>query len=639
MNRKLTVLILVMLLLFPDVITAAETLRKSDEERNAEFNTALSGISADVTEFDKLAFQDGLKRSKNNFTRLYHSQWKALGMNEKLEKAINASFEENTKDLAWGTAGIQMVLFDDIVNKIQDGVAFKFSDAFDDFLRDLEVKWGETLQKDVADFYRRTSVSILASDRNPMIQAYIRNSSAAQDKNIDVMERIKLSLQKQYPELSVSGTKIAGGVLAVLLRRQIQKIIAQQLGRTALRKVATAGVSKVAGMAIPVAGWVMAAWGFADVAVTVWNVPDDVKKMLQDSNQALYYEEIPEVYWDAMSPYVMDTFVEEFGKLQKIKSEVSFLASNPKVLELSKNLSDEEAAQFYERILALYHILGRTDYEDLLKDFGELIRDSSRRDFETLASMLQQGNKIQVKEWLNIAGSKYFELYGSFPPDIWTEFPPNKESLEILSWCMKLPPKSRNIAVKLDILDIKWIMEELPERYLSNLFTAPKSIGNEPDEIHNEIIRLSKISDKESRRPYLSAISYWWILYGIYVKAVILLLFALFIARLVYVIKRRKKAEKNSQLQNERPVIINIPGQKESKKYKVKAKISAGLVEELRTITWDISQQILPVGDGSKDRILSVELESLDDIARWFIENKNCVEVLQPEELKFMLGM
>ena len=121
-----------------------------------------------------------------------------------------------------------------------------------------------------------------------MIQAYIRNSSAAQDKGSDVMERIKASMQKQYPELSVSGTKIAGGVLAVILRRQIQKIIAQQLGKTALRKVASAGVSKVAGMAIPVAGWVMAAWGVADVAATVWKVPDDVKNMLRESNQSLY---------------------------------------------------------------------------------------------------------------------------------------------------------------------------------------------------------------------------------------------------------------------------------------------------------------------------------------------------------------
>ena len=650
MKRNLIALILIILLSFPNVMTAAETeqinLQKTEEERNAEFNQALSKISSDLglTDFDKLAFQDGLKRSKNNFIRLYHSQWKALGMGEKLETAINTAFDENTKDLAWGTTGLQMVLFDDIINKIQDSVAFKFADSFDDFLRDLEIKWGETLQRDVADFYRRTSVSVLASDRNPMIQAYIRNSSAAQDKGSDVMERVKASMQKQYPELSVSGTKIAGGVLAVILRRQIQKIIAQQLGKTALRKVASAGVSKVAGMAIPVAGWVMAAWGVADVAATVWKVPDDVKNMLRESNQSLYYDAVPEIYWDAMSPYVMDTFVDEFGKLQRIKNETAFIANNPRVNELSNSLNNEEATQFYERILALSHTLGRKDYEDLLLDFGELIRDCSRSDFETLASMLQHGRKIQVKEWLNLAGDKYFELYSSFSPETWTNFPPNEESLEILSWCMKLPPRSRNIAVKLDISDIKWIKDELPERFLSNLFLfkISNSIDTEPDEIHAEIKRLSKISDKESRRPWLSKFSYFWILYGFYVKSIILLIILLVVIRLVFIIKDRSKKEKKQPTQNQTPVVnINIPSYPEQinrKKYKVKAKISASLVNELKTITWDISQQILPAGDGSKDRILSVELESLDDITRWFVENKNCVEVLQPEELKIMLG-
>jgi len=630
MKRKLTAILifLCVLLTFPGLIEAAETEKI---------------ISSDVTEFEKLAFQDGLKRSKNNFTRLYHSQWKALSMSEKLSKAIDSAFEENTKDLAWGTTGIQMVLFEEIIDKIQESVAFKFSDPFDDFLGGLEIKWGETLQQDLSDFYHRASISILAVEKNPMLQAYIRKNSDAQDKGVNVMERVKNSMEKQYPELSVSGTKIAGGILTVVLRRQIQKIIAQQLGKTALRKVAGTGLSKLAGMAVPVAGWIMAAWGVTDVAVTVWKVPSDVKNMLQEFNQDLYYNEIPEIYWDAMSPYVMDTFIDEFGKLQKIKEEAAVLASNPRVVELSQGLSSEEASQFSEKILALSHILGRKDYEDLLQDFGELIRDSSRREFEILSSMLQQSNKIQIKEWLNIAGNKYFELYNSFPPETWEYFPPNEESFKILMWCMKLPPNARNIAVKLSVKDIKWIMNELPERYLSDLFSNSKLNGNAPEEIHSEIKRLAEISDKESRKPYLSEISYFWILYGVYVKVIILFVIMLFVFRVAYFIKKYKNKEKDNPVSNANPVVnITVPPtiypQMQGKKYKVKAKISPELIEELRTITWDISQQILPPGDGSKARILSVELESLDDIARWFVENRNCVEVLEPEELKIMLG-
>ena len=85
-------------------------LRKTDEERQADFDKALSELSYDVTELDKVTFEDGLKRSKNNFTRLYRSQWKNLGMTEKLERAVNTAFDENTKDLLWGTTGVQLAI-------------------------------------------------------------------------------------------------------------------------------------------------------------------------------------------------------------------------------------------------------------------------------------------------------------------------------------------------------------------------------------------------------------------------------------------------------------------------------------------------------------------------------------------------
>ena len=136
-----------------EIPTESISMRKSEEERKAEFDKALSDIHYDVSDLDKLAFKDGLKRSKGNFVRLYRSLWKSLGMADKLERAVNAAFDENTKDMMWGTAGVQILWEkDSIVAKIQDSVAFKFSEAFDEFLRDIEDKWGATLQKDVADF-------------------------------------------------------------------------------------------------------------------------------------------------------------------------------------------------------------------------------------------------------------------------------------------------------------------------------------------------------------------------------------------------------------------------------------------------------------------------------------------------------
>ena len=618
-------------------------LRKTEEERKAEFDKALTEIPYTVPELDKLAFQDGLKRSKNNFLRLYRSQWKSLGMAGKLEKAINTAFDEDTKDLTLGTAGVQIAINRrNIVDKIQEAVAFKFAGDFDDFLRELEEKWAETLQKDVADFYRRTSVLLLASDNNPMSQAYIRQSSAAQDKGQDVMEQIKTSMQEKYPDLGVSGTKLAGGVfVAWLLRKQIEKILARQLKKTALRKLARTGLGKAAGMAVPAIGWALAAWGAWDVVSMAWDAPDDVRKMLQERNQALYSTEIPEIYWDAMEPYVMDTFVVSYGKLQKTREEANALTKDPHVAGLARKLGGDEAMEFAQRISALSGVLGKAGNEDLLQDFGEFIRDSSRKDFNKLASMLQQGNRLQVKEWFKVGGTRFFDIYDSFSSNVWENFPPNKESFDALVWMTKLPPKARRVAAQLSIDDIKWIMEELPERFVSQLFGGDEK---EPEVIHAEIGRLAAIPDGDSRVPWQSPFAYWWTLYGFYVKAVITLLILLPVLRLLLSLRNRTKKE--PAIPGASSVVnINIPsypsaplppamsGNGAGKKHKVKLLVSSGLAPQLNTITWDISQKILPVGD-SDSRILSVELDDLSDITRWIAGNSANIEVLQPDELK-----
>ena len=649
---KFLIFAVIISLFFVNFGFAAETdsdekinLRKTEEERKTEFDNALSEISHEVTKLEQEAFKDGLGKSKNNFLRLYRSQWKTLNMAEKLEKAVEIAFDESTKDLMWGTTGIQIAANrDNIITKIQEAVAFKFQEDFDNFLSNLELDWGETLQKDVADFYHRTRTFILASDENPMLQAYIRGSTYAQDKGLNVMERVKTSIQEQYPELSASGTKIAGGLLAVVLRRQIQKVIVNQLRKTALRKVLGSSLSKVAGFAVPALGWAMAAWGAADIAITAWSVPGDVKNMLQERNKALYYNEIPEIYWDAMEPYVMDTFVFSYEKLQRSKDEADILAKNPTINELAKDLNEDEKTHFIERISALSRILGRTGYDDLLADFGELIRDSSQRDFETLASMLQQGSKLQIKEWLNVAGSKYFDLYRAFNfnKETWEIFPPNKESFEALTWMVKLPPKARNVAVQLSINDIKWIMNEMPERYISQLFSSSTAGGDDPDKIHLEIRRLSSLPDIETRKPWQSFFNYYWNLYGFYFEIFIVFLFAVLILRIILSLRNSAKKSKDSSAPQGTVINLNISPNNmpqiqnatPTKKYKVKAKISPKIANELKTTTWDISQQILPSDDDSENRIFSVELENLDKIAAWISKNKNDIEVLEPEELK-----
>ncbi len=62
-------------------------------------------------------------------------------------------------------------------------------------------------------------------------------------------------------------------------------------------------------------------------------------------------------------------------------------------------------------------------------------------------------------------------------------------------------------------------------------------------------------------------------------------------------------------------------------------RVSHALAQQLRTIMWDSSQRVLP-SDDDQSWILSVYLETLDDIARWIARNASYIEILRPEELK-----
>ena len=162
---------------------ADDKIMRTETERNADIDRAINEIG-NVPEADRVNFRDGLKKSRANFLRLYRARWQALGMNDKLEKAIDRAFQDKTGGMLWGTKGLRLgANIGNIVNDIQEATAFNFAETYDDFLRDVEDKWGESLQGDLSDFYKRASIMLIAADRNPMMRAYIRQSTAAQGKN------------------------------------------------------------------------------------------------------------------------------------------------------------------------------------------------------------------------------------------------------------------------------------------------------------------------------------------------------------------------------------------------------------------------------------------------------------------------
>ncbi|MBR0248534.1 MAG: hypothetical protein IJQ70_06135, partial [Synergistaceae bacterium] len=192
MRKILSLIIVAILCSCSWASDASESIMRTEAQREADIEQAIREIGVNVSEIDRVNFRDGLKKSRNNFLRLYNARWKALGMTEKLGKSINDAFEEKTGGMLWGTKGLQLgANIGNIVNDIQEAIAFKFAEQYDDFLRDVEEKWGESLQNDLSDFYRRASIMLLAADKNPMVRAYIRQSTAAQDSGAKILEDVR----------------------------------------------------------------------------------------------------------------------------------------------------------------------------------------------------------------------------------------------------------------------------------------------------------------------------------------------------------------------------------------------------------------------------------------------------------------
>ena len=629
--RKITALFIVMALCA--VSWADDNIMRTETERNADIDRAINEIG-NVPEADRVNFRDGLKKSRANFLRLYRARWQALGMNDKLEKAIDRAFQDKTGGMLWGTKGLRLgANIGNIVNDIQEATAFNFAETYDDFLRDVEDKWGESLQGDLSDFYKRASIMLIAADRNPMMRAYIRQSTAAQDSGERILDEISDTLTAKYPDLKITGATAAAGI-SLLFRKQLVKYLAKYAGKaTVFKKVAASAAGKLIGKTLPLVGPVMLAWSLYDVASIAWNAEEDVRRMLTERNMNMYSREMPAVYWDVMEPYVMDVFVSSYGMLQATRKNAEVFANDSRVQALSAGLSDTEAMQFAERISAAVEILGHDKYDYVIGNFGERIRESSPQNFRRLMQVLQQENTEQAVEWLKLAGTQYYDFYALFPRDIWEKFQPDSQSLEILSWMSKrLTPSARNTASKLSVNDILFVMNDLPERYLSQLFGDR---SKDPEAVHYEIERLRDLPE-DSRVPWMSEWQYMFAKYKIYIIMAGALVFIALLARILIPLFRGRT---QALPQASQPVIISMPPQPAQpvviKKYEVKLIISPEFVAEARKSQWDISQTLIPADDGSGNYVFSAELESLDTISRWVSRHRESITVIQPEELKY----
>ncbi|MBQ6773122.1 MAG: hypothetical protein IJP48_03575 [Synergistaceae bacterium] len=443
-----------------------------------------------------------LENVKTNFMKLYKTRWEIFGADGKLRQAIDKAFNENTKNLMRGTKGLQLGLnFNSIITKIQRSIEFNFSSQYEQFLQELELVWSEQLRNEILIFYQRNNYELsFELENNPMTQAYLRRDydSVTEDKGSDIMKSISGELAAKYPDIRFTGAKFIGGGMILLARKYLESYVTKLL----MRKFTGSAAGKLASSIVPITGLAMILWSAWDIYSMANEAEGVLREKFYDLNHSMYYQEVPLIYWEGIEAYVRDAFIFAYDKLILNVNKGIELENTPAIRDFKYGLSPLEQ-RFYSDRVALIQLMTEEDnyaLSEIIINLGKYIKSADIQEFDKLVIMLRELGLNTLLGWLKLAGDKEcYRLYDSLPLSAWTKFNQDEDSLRIfLSLAKNLTPQQCKKACELRKEKLLWVIDELPEKFMYDLFTD----NYDKFYIEQEISRLSGIQDKESRKPW-----------------------------------------------------------------------------------------------------------------------------------------
>ena len=382
--------------------------------------------AAYATELDNIS----VARIKMEFLKLYTEQWKLFGTEALLDKIIDEAIEEQTADLTWGTAWYQLATDrNGLIGKIQEAIIFKFVPGYENFLDQFRELFGDMLRKEILNFYEEQSARFFSLEQNPMVQAHIRQDydSVVSTQGVKLTNEILVKLSERH-NITLTGTKLGTGLFLRFGIQALSKQLAKKAGGTLLTKIGSSAVGTAfQSLAGPI-GWAMLAWTAYDVMDMVFSSEEEVRKQLHEMNQASFTSTIPLEQWDAMEPYVRDSFVFAYERLQNKVDRALEIQNDITIKQLYSSMNEVQANFFSTRVAVIDSVL--EDYtgskENLFKYFGETIRDVSIKNFETFVLMLREGDWENLSEWIDLDGvEKCCKRYNKTSKKFWTELPPD----------------------------------------------------------------------------------------------------------------------------------------------------------------------------------------------------------------------
>lgn len=334
-----------------------------------------SSVFAENSDIDKT-----IKETGRMYERTYKAIWSQLDMHTKLLEAVHKGFDEQTRDLTWGTGNLQLIFNEKLKADIYESVMFYFMKDYEQFMEKVTDAFGVEVADIVENFYKIKITEELGVIKNPMARGYVRES-AIRAINGGLLERTLENLsdsdKKLLGEFAKPALKGAAAIGIFLGRKFIVKAgvkIAQKAGITALAKGVGAKVMAISG---PIGWTVLLVWGGMEISEAFWSLnsaPDRMKSELLNTIESRMTTDGIEIQWEEMSPDVKSTF-------EQIKADIAIyiglsekITEHKGLTESSKLLTGEQSEKLGMKLSELQSG-GKVDIDILLNNVDRMIRE------------------------------------------------------------------------------------------------------------------------------------------------------------------------------------------------------------------------------------------------------------------------
>ena len=222
---------------------------------------------------------------KNEFMRLYNSEWKTSNFNYTLFRIIDEEFDKITRLMLYGTRGFQLAMNNNnVIGEMLSDIFASFQPEYELFFKDFYDKYYSVLDKDTEKYSREKIKTLLCYEEIASIQPDI-----FQKKLDNVNSTFEKKLSPPYLAILI----FVLGLLIIILNKILMKNLT--LGRSERKRK----------FLINIAGFIVIILGVLQFSRWLFFAQSVARDFVYEETKILYTFELPEKFWNFIEPNVI----------------------------------------------------------------------------------------------------------------------------------------------------------------------------------------------------------------------------------------------------------------------------------------------------------------------------------------------